>query len=381
MRRLVLLYPKAWRERYAREFDALLADVQPTWRTALDIFSGAMKMQIQSLRPWMLVPLCAALGIASAITYVVANPSRYESQALFKADGDVDHVGELAQEVMSRPSLALIIVRENLYKTQYNRISLEELTERMKREDIQVRPVADHTYAIAFQSDDPSAVQRTTQRLAVALAQNQGVQLLGPASPAVRPPNSYRWRILFFGLVFGLAAGVFTALFTGLQVWKLAAGFGIAGLLLAVIPWYFVDDVWSSSAVIGIRSGNPAAVQKTIDDLTSLARLKMFAKDWAIDEPWLRENLHIRIFAKGQAVLVQYRHKNNQKAQQVAAKFASMLIDSTPDATLKLLDPASLPYAPIYPNRAMPALLGLLVGVTGAIITGMRRRPTLTRAS
>jgi capsular polysaccharide biosynthesis protein len=376
MKRLILLYPKPWRERYAREFDALLDEVQPTWRTALNIVSGAMKMQFQALRPWMLVPLCGAIGLASALTFLVATPDRYVSQAVFTVDG-----GELngpLLEALSRSSLTQIIVRENLYRAERTRTRIEEVIERMKLDDIQVRPVAEHTFAVSFAADDPVTAQRTAQQLAVAFDEAQGVQLLGPASQAVRPPNPNRLRILFFGLIFGLAAGILTALFTGLKVWKLAAGFGVAGLLVAVIPFYFVDDVWSSSAVIAMRSADPAAVQKTIDEVTSPEHLKAFAKAWAIDEKWLRENLHIRIMAQGKVIWVQYRHKDRFKAQQVAGKFASTLLGS--DAQLRLLDPASLPLDPVFPNRAMPAEAGLLIGVAGAIVMGMRRRSRIAVA-
>ena len=46
VRILARLYPASWRARYGAEFDALLEDVQPSTRQALDVFLGAMSMQM-----------------------------------------------------------------------------------------------------------------------------------------------------------------------------------------------------------------------------------------------------------------------------------------------------------------------------------------------
>jgi len=46
---LIRLYPKAWRERYESEFTALLEDVDPGWRTLIDVFNGGVAMQLKTL--------------------------------------------------------------------------------------------------------------------------------------------------------------------------------------------------------------------------------------------------------------------------------------------------------------------------------------------
>ena len=52
MRRLALwvarLYPRRWRARYGEEFGALLEQAPLTWRTVLDVFSGALRMRISN---------------------------------------------------------------------------------------------------------------------------------------------------------------------------------------------------------------------------------------------------------------------------------------------------------------------------------------------
>jgi hypothetical protein len=42
------LYPRAWRQRYGLEFDALMEDVKPDRREFADVLRGAVKMQTKS---------------------------------------------------------------------------------------------------------------------------------------------------------------------------------------------------------------------------------------------------------------------------------------------------------------------------------------------
>jgi hypothetical protein len=69
MRRWILLaanlYPRAWRERYGEEFQALLEDVNPGWRELADVMGGALKMQItHGITPLKTI---AALAVAGMI--------------------------------------------------------------------------------------------------------------------------------------------------------------------------------------------------------------------------------------------------------------------------------------------------------------------------
>ena len=62
MRRLLLLYPRRWRERYGDEFDALLADSRGGPRLLLDVARGALDERVRKgdlamkrLLPWALL--------------------------------------------------------------------------------------------------------------------------------------------------------------------------------------------------------------------------------------------------------------------------------------------------------------------------------------
>ena len=45
MRLALWLYLSAWRERYAREFTALLEEARPGWREFWDVARGGLKMR------------------------------------------------------------------------------------------------------------------------------------------------------------------------------------------------------------------------------------------------------------------------------------------------------------------------------------------------
>jgi hypothetical protein len=49
LRRLVRLYPRAWRERYGEEFSALLEQSDVTWRVRFDVLSGATREWVRAV--------------------------------------------------------------------------------------------------------------------------------------------------------------------------------------------------------------------------------------------------------------------------------------------------------------------------------------------
>lgn len=381
MKRLIRLYPKQWRDRYGREFEALLDDVQPTWRAFFDVLKGAISMRLKGWSAWKTVAACGAAGLLAAAIFVANQPKIYVSEAVLKMSvSNVDELSDAANRVESRAYLTQLVVQENLYENERHAMPLEYVLERMKARDIMLAPRPGGNFSVAFTASDPRKAQRVTERLVAAFVEAKAAEMLDPAILPARPVSPLRARILIVGSCSGLLVGVFVALFTGLKVWKLAAGFGVAGLLISVIPWYFVDDVWMSTAVLRVRSGNIGAAQKAMDEITSTPRLEAFAKDWKIDDKWLREHLKISLVGRRPVIIVQYQHKERAKAVQVTMKFASMLIDAAPEAKLEMLDPPSVPLDPFYPNRAMPALLGLLVGFGGAIFVGLRRRRQMALA-
>ena len=73
------LYPRAWRDRYGEEFDALIDDMRPRWRDVVNTLVGALIMQISRLA---LVPVAAAaLGAIVGVAITLAMPPVYASSS------------------------------------------------------------------------------------------------------------------------------------------------------------------------------------------------------------------------------------------------------------------------------------------------------------
>src|ERR1041385_468836 len=60
------LYPRAWRDRYGEELEALLDDTGVTWRIAIDVFGGAVVMQFQQWQKLGTAALLAIVGVFAA---------------------------------------------------------------------------------------------------------------------------------------------------------------------------------------------------------------------------------------------------------------------------------------------------------------------------
>jgi hypothetical protein len=74
------LYPKAWRDRYAVEFEALLEDVQQGWLPLFDVVRGAVHMQLNT---WNKRRILGAGGIVGAFVGLggwIAVPKQFASE-------------------------------------------------------------------------------------------------------------------------------------------------------------------------------------------------------------------------------------------------------------------------------------------------------------
>jgi hypothetical protein len=61
------LYPAAWRDRYARQFAALLEDVKPGWGASFDILKGAIVMQLRTFGSRQIIVFTTAAGLAGLL--------------------------------------------------------------------------------------------------------------------------------------------------------------------------------------------------------------------------------------------------------------------------------------------------------------------------
>ena len=80
-------------------------------------------------------------------------------------------------------------------------------------------------------------------------------------------------------------------------------------------------------------------------------------------------------------ILISFEYGDRFLAQKVVQDVGSRMIDGSilkpvidqAGMTLEMLDPATLPYNPFYPNRAMVAGVGLSIGLGCAVLLGLWR--------
>lgn len=219
------LYPPRWRRRYGAEFDTLLDDTSADAKTALNVFIGAISMQI---RTWNVGKILAAAGLAGIIVamgialnvrkvYVSTSVVKITSSSPQETSG---HMHSLARDVLSRASLTQTIAALDLYPRERSKMPLEDVIDRMQR-NIQVLPISSAgsttipAFAVQFNYADPLLAQKATNDLTSKfiegnLRQPSGSMTLEVLDPASRPENPVfpnKPVIAFAGLLGGLALG------------------------------------------------------------------------------------------------------------------------------------------------------------------------------
>jgi hypothetical protein len=79
LRAAARLYPRAWRVRYGREFDALVEDLTPRWWDVLNVIVGALVMQMS--RPVVSPVVLAIVGAIAGALISLAMPPVYASSS------------------------------------------------------------------------------------------------------------------------------------------------------------------------------------------------------------------------------------------------------------------------------------------------------------
>jgi hypothetical protein len=242
---LVRLYPSAWRKRYGAELDALLEDATPSVRDAFDVLWGALKMQMTT---WDFGRITFAGSVAGVLMAVAASfviPVHYQSEvtliltpddASTPAGGSAQYLTDnLTQNVLSRKSLTAIIQARNLYRGQRNRMPLDGVIEKMRKNiTVALLPVTspqsrDVFTVVKFDYPDSDVAQQVNTDLALHFIQgglNSHLnsswlfRVLEPPSLPLKPVGLNRTQLVTLGL--------FTGLFVGLCLATVLKSFGIA---------------------------------------------------------------------------------------------------------------------------------------------------------
>ena len=107
---LLRLYPRAWRERYAREFGALLESEPITWRTAIDVGRAAMSERLRSsggeFTSWQrtarLMGVMCGTFVALTVVMTIADVARFQHRMATPGDFAVLHPRVLLHELTTR---------------------------------------------------------------------------------------------------------------------------------------------------------------------------------------------------------------------------------------------------------------------------------------
>lgn len=239
MKLLARMYPLSWRERYGVEFDALLDDAKPSAWDAVDLLSGALKMQLKTWTPARMIVGFSILGTIVALAISFALPVRYvaQSRVLVTAADESAPVAAnrlVQQSAFDRESLASIIQKYNLYPRDRGRLSQDALIDKTVRNiHVIAAPVASSRNAetvnvdVQFDYPDPHVAKRVNEQL-IYLLMERNVHVVahtfsteGPAEgshltfrvldpPVVarlaKTPGSVRFAC--FGLLCGLFVGL-----------------------------------------------------------------------------------------------------------------------------------------------------------------------------
>jgi len=341
-------------------------------------------MQMKIWSPWKLVAGFAIAGVLVATVFAVTMSNRYVSTSIMRiGDGGEAELATQIEKVESRSNLTQLINQEDLYKGERARLPIEDVIQQMRQKDIRIARLISKTgdlgvISISFTAADPAAAQRTTQRLTSQFIDAKVGALLDPASLPIHATSPKRPMIVGVGLVAGLLAGLLFALFRKLKALKLAATLGVAGAVLLGAASYLEPEQYSSTAVLAYRAEDAAKIHQFIDAVTSTANLHGIALRYKLypNEPRpeheLSDHLHVRDIQNSRTILIQFEYPDQHAVQNVTWDVVKLLIKE--NWNFEIVDRASLPQRPYFPDRSMAAGAGLVLGLAIATIRGVTER-------
>lgn len=406
MRMALWLYPRPWRTRYAREFTALLEDVGAGWREFWDVARGGLKMRVLTWNFASVTVGCALLGAVVGGGWSLRTPDQYISTAVIRVADDGKAGARLLRAqtgVLSRPSLAEMILSEDLYRQERAKQPMEQLVEDMRNRHIRVVPLRSSgegswryatAMAISFQYPDAAKARSVTRKLTEGFVQSgAGVQVLDEPSLPIDPSSPNRRVITLIGLAIGLAVGV---LAVGVRRWPIVAASGAAAAAAALAIAFAIPDQFVSSAVLKLDPPTPGLVAAVLDDavlqrIVEKDSMQLYRKE-RVTQPIAEVVRRMRerdlvVRETPQGISIAFRYVDRYKAQAAVREFVTTLVEmnvvearkGAPRAqTLEVIAPANLPQAPASPNRLAILIAGLTAGLaTGIVVTRKRRLRTL----
>ena len=420
------LYPRAWRERYGAEFDALMEDVRPDWRELANVVRGALVMHLTNgIAWWKLAAITAAAGAAIGGVAVLSMPGRYVSSATVRYSGDPTRLSDTVQEAMSRKALSEIIQDPafDLYRDQRNHESMEDVVRTMAR-DILVRKNVDQTYSIVYAGSDPVKAQAVVNRLVTRVRDRiegenhaRAVQWevwqrrVGATDPPPSSHQSAQWTILSsprtgvasarpwppFAMA-GFAAGALLGLVMFALVrrprWTMTTlACAAGGCLIALGVSLLVPEWYRSSAMLRVDAPLDPARWYGANPPTRADRVSQVLRESFGGDPRGRNNVTFRMVdGESGTFEMAFEDHNPHVAQAGVQELVTRISDRiTADEHRRVqasgddvrvmaelgigerlvsVDPPTLPQAPLRPARRTLLAIGWGLGLIAGLVVG-----------
>jgi len=111
-----LLYPRAWRDRYGSEFDALIDDTPANYTVLLDVVRGGIAMRVRMSNPVVMVLAQAVAGALIAGVGALTVPAKFEARGMMRVTGDTAAVPAIFTAAVTRAGVSpadISVIRTN----------------------------------------------------------------------------------------------------------------------------------------------------------------------------------------------------------------------------------------------------------------------------
>jgi hypothetical protein len=387
IRLAALLYPKAWRQRYGREFESLVEDTDPLWRDIWDVARSAVEMQMAT---WSIAKIAGIAGVAGALiaTGLASRiPHQYAASGAVQSAADLrSRLPGLEREVLSRRFLSTVVAQEDLYKAERRDTPMEEIADRMRSEKIHITAATNGVVQVSFLDEDPARAQRVAHWILNQIVYVEP-SLRVAALPAIRsePVAPSRWPRIGWGLAIGLAAGACAGwLWRRPLQWTLRmATFvivgGLAGFGMFYCWWFgfgpgaLLGDAFTSTAVVRTTDSSELQARMMSSEVLQAAiqNADLYRRRAESAVELVRRDLRLtRLVAPGSELLtVRFTYSDRYKAQLAVRS----IVTSASAPGMEVIDPASLSELGAFREWHFIGL-GILFGLCAAMIR-LPRRP------
>uniref|UniRef100_Q02AJ8 Lipopolysaccharide biosynthesis n=1 Tax=Solibacter usitatus (strain Ellin6076) TaxID=234267 RepID=Q02AJ8_SOLUE len=379
---------------------------------------GVFRLRTQPANGNRYLRLALTFGFAAAILAGFASfaiPEPYVSSALIRAHAKVggsasgieaaDRLREVAVPILRRDSLTELIQRPSLdlYRAERSRRPMEDIVREVRERAFRIVPAAapglagiapGATRRISFEYSDAKKAQTVAQEFVTKFVE-QNVNLerktastnaivIDVVEQASLPESAvYPNRIAFAasGLIGGVLLGLVIAVAQhppARPYLKRMLAAGAAGAAIALLVSFGIPNRYASSAVLRLET--PSAIREAAAERLQQTMLAVSGKAPVvrqIRERNLRfESVEVSDDGRTTAFRIACENPDRQKAWGCVQELVGQFLDSpVPSPGLEVLDAATLPQWPSFPNRLNVVAVGLFVGLGLGLTASILRRP------